>query len=190
MAGVTEIKRGDILDLDGAPWLVTDISSHTPSARGASTLVKAKLKNLGTGQTQAKTFRGGDGVDLANCERRPIQFLYGQGGEYYFMDLESYEQFTLPDEILGEGAGYLTDGLELESLLYNEKILTVELPTTVELEIVETAPAIKGATAQAQLKPAKLETGIEILVPPYLVSGERISVDTRDNRFIGRVKTQ
>lgn len=188
MAGVNEIKRGDILDMDGAPWLVTDLSSHTPSARGASTLIKAKLKNLGTGQSHAQTFRGGDSVDIADCERRAIQFLYGQDQEYHFMDLESYEQFTLPAEILGEGAGFLTDGLELQSLLYNGRILTVELPTTVELEIVETAPAIKGATAQAQLKPATLETGIEILVPPYLTSGERISVDTRDKRFIGRVK--
>jgi len=188
MAGVTDLKRGDILDLEGAPWLVTDVSSHTPSARGASMLVKAKLKNLGTGQTQAKTFRGGENVDLADCERRAIQFLYGQGEDYFFMDLETYEQFTLSDEILGDGAGYLTDGLELQSLLYNGEILTVELPTSVELEIVETAPAIKGATAQAQLKPATMETGIEVQVPPYLVSGERITVDTRDNRFIGRVK--
>jgi len=152
-------------------------------------LVKAKLKNLGTGQTQAKTFRGGENFDLADCERRSIQFLYGQSGDYFFMDLESFEQFTLSEEILGDGAGYLTDGLELLSLLYNGEILTVELPTTVELEIVDTAPAIKGATAQAQLKPATLETGIEVLVPPYLVTGERITVDTRDNRFIGRVKT-
>ena len=189
MIGAGDIKRGDILDLDGAPWLVTDVSSHTPSARGASMLIKTKLKNLATGQAQARTFRGGDNVAVADCERRPIQFLYGQSDERVFMDLESYDQFTLPADLLGDGAGYLTDGLELRSLLYNGDILTVELPTTVDLEVTDTAPAIKGATAQAQLKPATLETGIEVLVPPYLTTGERIKIDTRDGRFVERVKS-
>jgi len=188
MPGATDIKRGDILDIDGAPWQVTDLSSQTPSARGASMLVKVKLKNLATGQAQARTFRGGESVDIADCERRSIQFLYSQDGEYHFMDMESYEQFTLSEDLLGENIGYLTDGLELMSLLYEGKILTVELPTTVELEVVDTTPSIKGATAQAQLKPATLETGIEVLVPPYLSTGERIIVDTRDRRFVGRAK--
>jgi len=104
------------------------------------------------------------------------------------MDQGNYEQFTLLAEALGDGVGYLTDGLELGSLLYNGEVLTVELPVTVELLVVDTAPAIKGATAQAQLKPATLETGIEVLVPPYLTTGERIKVDTRDGRFVERVK--
>jgi elongation factor P len=185
----SEIKRGDILDLDGAPWLVTDVSSQTPSARGASTLIKAKVKNLATGQAQAKTYRSGEALEVADCARRPIQFLYHQDDEYSFMDLESYDQFTLRADVLGDITGYLVDGLELGSLLYNGQVLTVELPTTVELEIVDTAPAIKGATAQAQLKPATLETGIEILVPPYLTTGERIKVDTRDKRFVERAKS-
>ena len=188
MIGATDIKRGDILDLDGAPWLVTDVHSQTPSARGASMLIKVKIKNLATGQALAKTFRGGESVERADCERRPIQYLYGQDDEFTFMDLETYDQFTLQREVLEDSAGFLTDGLELKSLLYNGQILTIELPTTVELEIAETAPALKGATAQAQLKPATLETGIEVQVPPYLTRGERIKVDTRDGRFVERVK--
>ena len=188
MKQASEIKRGDILDIEGAPWLVTDVSSQTPSARGASTLIKAKIKNLATGQAQAKTYRSGDALEVADCERRPIQFLYAQGDDYSFMDLESFDQFTLGVEVLGDATGFLVDGLELGSLLYNGQVLTIELPTTVELEITDTAPAIKGATAQAQLKPATLETGIEILVPPYLTTGERIKVDTRDNRFVERAK--
>ena len=104
------------------------------------------------------------------------------------MDLSNYEQFTLSAGTLGDAAAYLIDGLELRSLLYNGEVLTVELPVTVELLVVDTAPALKGASAQAQLKPATLETGIEVLVPPYITTGERIKVDTRDGRFVERAK--
>ncbi len=188
MIGATEIKRGDILDIDGAPWEVTDVAVQTPSARGASMLVKVKARNLRTGQTLARTYRGNETVDAADCEKRPVQFLYRQDDEFAFMDMGSFEQFVLREGTLGGAAGYLADGLELHSLLYNGEVLNVELPVTVELEVVDTAPAIKGATAQAQLKPARLETGIEILVPPYLTTGERIRVDTRDGRFVERAK--
>jgi elongation factor P len=186
--GATEIKRGEILDLDGAPWEVTEVTVQTPSARGASMLVKIKARNLRTGQTMARTFRGNETVATADCEKRPIQFLYRQDEEFVFMDQASFEQFELSTGVLGDAVGFLTDGLELRSLLYNGQVLTVEMPVTVELLVVETAPALKGATAQAQLKPARLETGIEILVPPYLESGERVRVDTRDGRFVERVK--
>jgi elongation factor P len=188
MISATDIKRGTILDMDGAPWMVTDVSSQTPSARGASLLVKIKVKSLATGQALAKTLRGGDMVEEADCERRPIQYLYRQDQDFVFMDLETYDQFQLGADLLGDVSGYLVDGLELRSLLYNGDVLTVEPPTTVDLEITETAPAIKGATAQAQLKPATLETGVEVLVPPYLTTGERIRVDTRDGHFVERVK--
>ncbi len=188
MIGATEIKRGDILDIDGAPWEVVDVAVQTPSARGASMLVKVKTRSLRTGQSLARTYRGNETVDVADCEKRPVQFLYRQDEEFHFMDQASYEQFTLTAATLGDAAGYLTDGLELRSLLYNGDVLTVELPVIVELRVVETAPAIKGATAQAQLKPATVETGIEVLVPPYLTAGEKIKVDTRDGRFVERVK--
>lgn len=188
MATATDISRGDVLDMDGAPWLVTEVSSQTPSARGASLLVKVRIRNLATGQVLAKTFRGGDAVERADCEKRGIQFLYHQDESFSFMDLETFEQFELGRDILGDAAGYLTDGLELRSLIYNGRVLTVELPITVDLEVVDTAPALKGATAQAQLKPATLETGLEVQVPPYITTGERIRVDTRDARFVERAK--
>jgi elongation factor P len=186
--GATEIKRGEILDLDGAPWEVVEVALQTPSARGASLLVKIKARNLRTGQTLARTLRGSETVPTADCEKRSVQFLYRQGEDFVFMDQVSFEQFALSAEALGDAAGYLTEGLELRSLLYNGDVLTVELPVTVELRVVDTVPPLKGATAQAQLKPARLETGIEILVPPYLETGERVKVDTRDGRFIERAK--
>lgn len=188
MIGATEVKRGQILDIDGSPWEVTEVAVQTPSARGASLLVKVKTRNLRTGQTLARTYRGNENLDTAECEKRAVQFLYRQDEELVFMDLSNYEQFTLSAGTLGDAAGYLTDGLELRSLLYNGEVLTVELPVTVELQVVDTAPALKGASAQAQLKPATLETGIEVLVPPYITAGERIKVDTRDGRFIERAK--
>ena len=166
----------------------SEIGSQTPSARGASLLVKAKLKNLRSGQSLAKTWRGGEMVAPAEVDERPVQFLYRQGGEFVFMDLASYDQVTLGEEILGDAVGYLVENLELEIVLFQERVIAVELPPVVELTVVETAPAIKGSTAQAQLKRATVETGIEVLVPAYLESGERIRLDTRDGRFVARVK--
>jgi elongation factor P len=186
--GATEIRRGEILDLGGAPWEVTEVTVQTPSARGASLLVKIKVRNLRTGQTLARTLRGNETLPTADCEKRVIQFLYRHDQEFVFMDQASFEQFALSAEVLRDAAGYLIDGLELRSLLYNSQVLTVELPVTVELRVVDTAPPLKGATAQAQLKPARLETGIEILVPPYVEPGECVRVDTRDGRFVERAK--
>ncbi len=187
MINSSDMKRGVLLDLDGAPWQIIDCAFQTPSARGASTITKIKIKNLKTGNVLSKSYRGGEMIPTADCEKRSVQFLYKDGDDYAFMDEENYDQFTLPSEILGDGAGYLTDGLNVRSLLYNGDVINVELPNTVDLEVTDTAPAIKGATAQAQLKPATLETGIQILVPPYLTIGEKIRVDTREGKFVSRV---
>jgi elongation factor P len=187
MINVSDMKRGMLLDIDDAPWQVIDCTFQTPSARGASTLTKIKIKNLRTGQVLNKSYRGGEMLQEADCEKRSVQFLYKDGDEFVFMDDESYDQFNLEQDVLGDSGGYLTEGLSVRSLLYNGTVINVELPLSVELEVTETAPAIKGATAQAQLKPATLETGLEVMVPPYLTSGEKIKIDTRDSRFIGRV---
>ena len=188
MINVTELKRGDVLEIDSDPWQVAEVTSQTPSARGASLLIKAKLKNLRSGQTLAKTWRGGEVVATAEVETRAVQYSYRQGDQHVFMDLVTYDQVILSDEVLNDAVGYLTENLELDIVLFQERVIAVELPTTVELKVVDTTPPIKGATAQAQLKRATLETGIEVLVPPYLSSGERIHVDTRDGRFVERVK--
>ena len=181
---VTELKRGDILEIDGDPWQATEVQSQTPSARGASLLIKAKVKNLRTGQSLAKTWRGGETVTTAEVDYRQAQYLYRQGDDFFFMDLGSYEQITLDAGHVGEAAGYLLENLEVKTVLFKERVITLNLPMTVDLEVVDTMPAIKGATAQAQLKPAKVETGISVLVPPYIETGEKIRVDTRDGRFV------
>ena len=186
--GVTELKRGDILEIDREAWQVTEVVSQTPSARGASLLVKGKLKNLRTGQTLAKTWRGGETVTTAHVETRAAQYLYRQGGDFVFMDLDSYDQFTLDLERVGDAAGYMVENLELRTVLFQERVIALNLPITVDLSVTETTPAMKSATAQAQLKPATVETGLQVMVPSYVESGERIRVDTRDGRFVERVK--
>jgi elongation factor P len=188
MIGPSDIKRGQLLDLDGEPWQVLECATQTPSARGASTITKVKIRGLRSGSVLSRSFRSGEMIETADCEKRSIQFLYQDGDSFVFMDEESYEQFSLATEDLGEASCFLTEGLQLRSLLYNGAVINIELPNTVELEVRDTAPALKGATAQAQLKQATLETGLQVMVPPYLTAGERIKVDTRTNRFVERVR--
>jgi elongation factor P len=185
---VTELKRGDILDIDGDPWQLAEVASQTPSARGASLLVKGRLKNLRTGQTLTRTWRGGEAVTGAEVETRPVQYLYRQGEDFVFMDLKTYDQSILGPEIVGDAAGSMVENLELRLILFRERAIALELPLSVDLTVTETAPAMKGATAQAQLKPATVETGLTVMVPSYVETGDRIRVDTRDRRFVERAK--
>lgn len=186
MVNVTDLKRGDILELDGEAWQLTEVVSQTPSARGASLLVKGKLKNLRTGQGISKSWRGGETVKEAEVENRAVQFLYRQGEDFTFMDLQSYDQITLDADKVGEAAPYLLENLEVRTTLFQDAVIAIVLPLTVDLTVTDTAPAIKGSTAQAQLKPARVETGLQVMVPSYVEAGERIRVDTRDGRFVER----
>jgi len=185
---VTEISRGDILEIDGDPWQVTETQSQTPSARGASLLIKAKTKNLRTGQSLGRTFRGGETVVQAEVAYRKVQFLYRQGDDFSFMDLETYDQFTLDAAVVGEARNYMLENVEIRTLLFGERVIALDLPLSVDLTITETTPSIKGSTAQAQLKAATVETGLVVQVPSYIEPGERIRVDTRDGRFVERAK--
>ena len=181
-----DLKRGQVILLDGAPCLVLDTSSQSPSARGGSTLIKTKYRNLLTGQVLEKAFKAADRVDAADFEKRKGQFLYADGESGVFMDLENYEQYELGDEMYGPVKGFLLDGTEVVLGVFEGQVVSVEPPMTVELLVSETAPAIKNATAQAQTKEAILETGLKLQVPAYLEADERIKVDTRDGRFVSR----
>jgi elongation factor P len=181
-----DLKRGQVILLDNAPCLVLDTSSQSPSARGGSTLIKTKYRNLLTSQVLEKTFKAGDRVDAADFEKRKGQFLYADGDNGIFMDLESYEQYELGDEMYGPVKGYLTDGADVVLGVFEAQVVSIEPPMIVELLVTETAPAIKNATAQAQTKEATLETGLKIQVPGYLETDERVKVDTRECRFVSR----
>jgi elongation factor P len=182
----SDLKRGIVIKMNNAPYSVLEVSSQSPTARGGNTLIKAKIRNLMTGQVLNETFRSGDRVDEADFSRRKGQYLYADGDNGIFMDMESYEQFEVGGEVYEAVKGYLLDGAELVLGVYNDQVVSLEPPMVVELLVTETAPAIKNATAQAQTKEAILETGISIQVPGYLESGERIKVDTRECRFVSR----
>ncbi len=171
-----DLKRGQVIQIDNAPpCMVMDVTSQSPpSARGGSTLVKTKYRNLLTSQVLVKNFKGGDRVEEADFERRKGQFLYAStDGGGVFMDLQSYEQYELGGEDIFEPVkGYLLEGLEVLLGVFQENVIYVELPMVVELTVTETAPpAIKNATATAQTKEATLETGFVLQVPGYLESG-------------------
>ncbi|MBU5612289.1 MULTISPECIES: elongation factor P [Geomonas] len=186
MYTTNDFKKGLVIQLDGAPCVLVDVSFQSPSARGANTMVKTKYRNLITAQVLEKTFRSGDKVDEADFERHKGQFLYADGGRGIFMDLETYEQFEMEEDNFEAIAPFLLDGTEVQLGIFQERMVNVDLPMVVELVVTETAPAMKNATATAQTKEAVLETGLRLQVPPYLEAGEKIKVDTRDGRFISR----
>jgi elongation factor P len=186
MLTTSDFKKGLIIQLEGAPCMLTDVTIVSPSARGANTMVKTKYRNLLTGQVLDRTFRSGDKVDEADFERHKGQFLYADGDVGFFMDLETYEQFEMGGDNFALISPYLLDGAEVQLGLFQGRMVNVDLPMTVELTVTETPPAIKNATATAETKEAILETGLKIKAPPYLESGDKVKVDTRDGRFISR----
>jgi elongation factor P len=182
-----DFKKGLRILIDAEPYLVMDFSVQAPSARGAATLVRARVRNLLTGSVFDKTFKSGDRFAAPDLARRPVQFLYRDGDDVHFMDNESYEQFHLPAEQLGDAAAWLADGMALHAIVFNGRVVNVELPRFVEVEIVETGPALRGVTASGKsLKDARVVGGAVVKVPDYLETGERIEVDTEELRFIRR----
>ena len=186
MISTSDFKRGLVIQIDGAPCVILDVAFQSPSARGASTMVKTKYRNLLTGQVLEKTFRSGDKLEEADFERHKGQFLYADGDRGIFMDLETYEQFEQEAEGFAPVSPYLLEGTEVQLGLFQGRMVNVEPPQNVELTVTETAPVLRNATATAQTKEALLETGLKLQVPPYLDVGDRVKVDTRDGRFISR----
>ncbi|MBN1958436.1 MAG: elongation factor P [Desulfuromonadales bacterium] len=186
MINANDLRRGTIFQQDSAPCLVLDVSFQSPTARGGNTLVKTKYRNLMTGQVLNSTFKSGDRLDEADFNRRKGQFLYAADDLGVFMDAESYEQYEIGGELYTDIQGYLLEGGEVSLGVFNDQVVTLEVPQVIELKVTETAPAIKNATATAQTKEAVLETGISVQVPGYLEAGEIIKVDTRECRFVSR----
>lgn len=188
MITTSDMEKGLWISLDDEPWLITSVTRHSPTSRNATLIVKVKLKNPRNGLTQDKSFRGGDKVEAPDVDERKVSYLYAEGSKHHFMDSESYEQFFQTTEDLGEVMNYLQDGLELTALKLGEEILGIRLPNHVDLVVTETPPPIKTSGSGSTTKPATTETGLVVQVPPYLETGEKIRVDTRDGRFVQRVK--
>ena len=185
MISVNDLKTGLTLDIEGKLWSVVEFL-HVKPGKGAA-FVRTKLKNVETGQVVEKTFRAGEKVAKAMLDRREMQYLYKEGSDLVMMDLESYEQIPVPADRVGDGIKYLKENMNVQILMHDSKIIGIDLPNFVELEVVDTPPAEKGNTAQGGTKPATLETGAVVNVPFFVSNGDVIRVDTRSNEYLDRV---
>lgn len=186
MPSASQLKKGMVIEVQGQAHMVQQIIVQTPSARGAATLYKIRARNVVKGQKADLSCRGEEMFKELELERRQAQYLYKDQDRLCFMDLESYEQFELPEEMLADDAAYLVDDMEVTAMVIEGKVSAIALPDTVELTIVECEPAVKGASATARTKTATLQTGLEIQVPEHIENGDTVKVDTRDGRYLGR----
>jgi elongation factor P len=182
----SDFRNGLSFILDNNIFQIIEFQHVKPGKGGA--FVRTRLKNLNTGATIDKTFRAGEKMEQAILERKKMSFLYNQGDEYVFMDMESFDQITIPASVIGPQVKYLKDNTEVEVLSHNEKVLGVDLPMAMEFEVKETDPGLRGDTASGGSKPATLETGAVVNVPLFVNIGDKIRVDTRTDSYIERVK--
>jgi elongation factor P len=182
-----DFKRRMVVEIDGAPHMIEQIQVQTPSARGAATLYKIKARNLKTRNRVEKTYRGTDALSESSFERRAVQFLYRDPDGFHFMDSADYNQFSIPVDDLEDQAPYMTENMEgVEALLVDDEVIGIELPDTVDLEITETTPGVRGNSATGRTKQATLSTGHTIQVPEHLDQGVTVRVDTRTGEYLGR----
>lgn len=189
MPNASEVKKGHVVMLDGAIYIVKNIDVKSPSSRGASTLYKMRFNQFKTGAKREETFTGDDFIKEADLVRRTGQFLYREEDRFAFMDLENYEQYLLDgDEIGEEITHYLIDGIEgISLMLVDGQLLGIQLPTSVVMEVVDTAPALKGGTAASRTKPATMASGLTVQVPEYIAPGDVIKINTDTGRYMSRV---
>ena len=187
MPKASELKKGMIVDIDGAPHIVRQVEAKSPSSRGAVTLYKVRFNNLITQQKLDGSFKGEDMLGNVDCQRVDVQYSYVDGDVYYFMNTEDYSQYGLGSEQLREQLPYLVEQQEgIIALLVDGQLVAIELPQAVNLEIIETPPPITGSSATNRSKTAKLSTGLEVQVPEYLAPGELIRVNTVTGKFMSR----
>ncbi|MGZ8226013.1 MAG: elongation factor P-like protein EfpL [Methylococcaceae bacterium] len=187
MAKASDLKRGMVVDINGVPHAVKQVDVKSPSSRGATTLYKVRFTNLKTGQKLDESLKGDDFFKEADLVRAKVQYSYKDDDNYVFMNTEDYTQYTLSSEDLEGQIEYLTESLEgIVALLIDDSVLGIELPASVVLEIVETPPAIKGSSASARTKTARLTTGLEVQIPEYLEIGEFIKVNTETGKYSSR----
>jgi elongation factor P len=184
MISSNDFRTGVTIELDGAVWRVTEFL-HVKPGKG-SAFVRTKLKNVQTGSVVERTFRAGETVTQANLEKRTMQHTYKDGDLFVFMDMETFEENSLSESQIGDRVKYLSEGMEVNVVTWDERVLEVELPNSVVLEVTETDPGVKGDTATGGTKPAIVSTGAQVMVPLFISIGERIKIDTRNDSYLGR----
>ncbi|SOD73675.1 elongation factor P [Jatrophihabitans sp. GAS493] len=187
VASTNDLKNGLVLNIDGQLWSVVEFQHVKPGKGGA--FVRTTLKNVLTGKVVDRTFNAGTKVETATVDKRGMTFLYREGNDFVFMDGETYEQMTVPEATVGDAANYLLDNAEATVAIHEGNALYIELPVSVELIISHTDPGLQGDRATGGTKPATVETGAEIQVPLFVSTGEKVKVDTRDGRYLGRVNS-
>jgi elongation factor P len=184
VATTNDLKNGMTLDLDGVLWNVVDFQHVKPGKGGA--FVRTKLKNVLTGQVVDRTFNAGVKVDTATVDKSEMQYLYQDGDNYVFMDNQTFEQVMVPTRTVGDARNYLLENMNATVASHEGTALYVELPAAVELTITYTEPGLQGDRSTGGTKPATLETGAQVQVPLFIENGEKVKVDTRDGRYLGR----
>ena len=187
MATTNDLKNGMVLNLDGQLWQVIWFQHHKPGKGGA--VVRSKLKNVESGKTVDKTFNADVKVEVANVDKRTMQYLYNDGTSYVFMDTGTYDQVEITPEIVGDASNFLLENQEAIVASNDGRVLYIELPASVELEVTYTEPGLQGDRSTGGTKPATVETGATVSVPLFITTGERIKVDTRDSSYLGRVSS-
>jgi elongation factor P len=185
MAGATEIRKGMVVNYDGQLNLIVGTYHHTPGNLRA--VIQIKMKNLKTGTTKEIRFSSGDKLEVVIIEQIDMEYLYADGDTFVFMNQKNYEQVSLHKDLLGEDVKWMKENLVCKVSFQEGSALSIELPASVELKVVETEPSLKGATVTNVYKPATLETGAVVPVPPFIEPGEIIRVDTREAKYLERV---
>jgi len=185
MIATSDFRNGLNLKVDGAPCQVIWFQHHKPGKGGA--IMRVKLKNLETGSITEMTFKSGVKFEEVSLTREKKQFLYSSGNDYFFMDMSTYEQITVPKEKLGDAVKFLKQDMGMEAFYIDGKFLTIDLPANVELKVMSTVPGIRGDTVSNMVKPATLETGVEIQVPLFIKEGDIVKVATATGEYVERV---
>lgn len=187
MASTSDFKNGLVLNIDGQLWTITEFQ-HVKPGKGPA-FVRTTLKNVLSGKVVDRTFNAGVKVDTATVDKRDMTFLYKDGNDFVFMDGDTYDQVPIPSETVGDAANYLLENQQALVATNEGVVLYVELPASVELLVAHTDPGLQGDRSTGGTKPATLETGAEIAVPLFLNIGDKLKVDTRDGRYLGRVNS-
>ncbi len=185
MISTNDFRTGITIELEGQLYTVVEFQ-HVKPGKGAA-FVRTKLKNIETGSITEKTFRAGEKVSKAHIERKTVQYLYNTGEDYYFMDMESFDQYPIDNNLLEDTVNYLKENMEVDILMHGDKIIGVEIPYFVELTVSKTDPGFKGDTASGGTKPATLETGLTVQVPFFINEGDILKIDTRTGEYMERI---
>ena len=182
----TQIRRGMVIVFEGQPCKVLEFRHHTPGNLRA--MIQTKLRNIRTGASFEHRFRSADTIERASMEQHEMEYLYSDGSHHHFMNTENYEQTALSEEDLGDAAPWLTPGMKIQAEFYDGAPIGIDLPASMELIVTQTEPTLKSATVSNVNKPATLENGVTITVPPFINEGDRIRVDPTEGRYIERAK--